>query len=79
MTFDTRTRYAIDTAKNGNHEHAKSIVIDLIAEDWHNVEAHRAWGRVLLQEGKPSDAVAAFRVALSIDNRSADLLSLIHI
>ena len=48
-------------------------MIDLIAEDWHNAEAHRAWGRVLLQEGKASDAVAAYRVAVSLNDRSPQL------
>ena len=67
MTSDTRATYAIASAKDGNYEHAKSVVIDLIAEDYHNAQAHRAWGKVLLQEGKVSDAVAAYRVALTLE------------
>jgi len=72
MTVDTRTKYAIDTATNGNIEHAKSMVIDLVAEDWNNAEAHRAWGAILLQEGKTSDAVASFRVALNLNPQNPE-------
>lgn len=74
MTFDSRAKHAIATAKNGDYEHAKSVVIDLISEDYQNAQAHRAWGRVLLEEGKVSDAVAAYRVAVTLDNESPYLL-----
>lgn len=67
MFTDTRARYAVASAENGKFEHAKSVVIDLIAEDYNNAQAHRAWGQVLLHEGKSSDAVAAFRVAVSLE------------
>lgn len=73
MTSTTRANYAVSSAQNGNFEHARSVVIDLIQEDWHNAEAHRAWGRVLLEEGKATDAVASFRVAASIDARNPEL------
>jgi len=73
MTTDTRAKYAIASAQNGNFEHARSVVIDLIAEDWNNAEAHRAWGRVLLKERKHSDAVAAYRLAVSLDGTRAEL------
>lgn len=74
MTFDTRANYAIATAENGNYEHAKAVVIDLISEDYNNAAAHRAWGRVLYKEGKATDAVAAFRVAVALDSREPQLL-----
>ena len=73
MTSTTRANYAVSSAQNGNFEHARAVVIDLIQEDWHSAEAHRAWGRVLLEEGKATDAVAAFRVATSIDSRNPEL------
>lgn len=74
MTFDTRAKYAISSAENGNYEHAKAVVIDLIAEDYNNAQAHRTWGRVLLEEGKITDAVAAYRVAVTLDNDNPYLL-----
>jgi len=67
MTTDTRAEYAVAAAKRGEFDLATTVVIDLVAEDWHNADAHRAWGRLLLEQGKAIDAVAAFRVAASLD------------
>lgn len=58
-------------AKRGDFDHATTAVIDLVAEDWGNAPAHRAWACVLLEQGKATDAVAAFRTVLSLDPRSA--------
>ncbi len=73
MDLDLRAEAAIKAAKNGDVDRAGDIVIDLISEDWNNVEAHRAWARVLLARGKATDAVAAIRTAASIDPNRADL------
>ena len=71
MATDTRVNYAVASAENGNYEHAKSVVIDLITEDYHNAQAHRAWGRVLLHEKKAADAVAAYRVAVGLESNDS--------
>lgn len=71
MATDTRVNFAIASAENGNYEHAKSVVIDLIAEDYNNAQAHRAWGRVLLHEKKAADAVAAYRVAVGLESNDS--------
>ena len=71
MATDTRANYAVASAENGNYEHAKSVVIDLIAEDYNNAQAHRAWGRVLLHEKKAADAVAAYRVAVVLESNDS--------
>jgi len=73
MTTDSRAEYAIAAAKRGEFEHATTAVLDLIAEDWNNAEAHRAWGRLLLTQGKATDAAAALRVAADLDPRPADV------
>jgi len=72
-THDRRALSAVEAADRGEFDYAKSVVIDLIAEDWNNAQAHRAWGRVLLAEGKTADAVAAYRTAVSLDPRRADV------
>lgn len=72
MTLDTRVEYAVAAANRGDFDGATIAVVDLIAEDWNNAEAHRAWGHVLLQRGKASDAVAAFRIALDLDPRRGE-------
>ena len=69
MSFDTRAEYAVAASNRGEFATAKEVVIDLVSEDWHNAAAHRAWGQLLLNEGKPSDAAAAFRVAVDLDPR----------
>ena len=71
MATDTRANYAVASAENGNYEHAKSVVIDLIAEDYNNAQAHRAWGRVRLHEKKAADAVAAYRVAVGLESNDS--------
>ena len=71
MATDTRANYAVASAENGNYEHAKSVVIDLITEDYNNAQAHRAWGRVLLHEKKAADAVAAYRVAVGLESNDS--------
>lgn len=73
MEIDLRAESAIGAAERGDIEAAKSTVIDLIAEDWNNAEAHRAWARVLRAEGKLGDAVAACRTAVSLDPRRAEM------
>ena len=73
MVTDTRANYAIASAVDGNYEHAKAVVIDLIAEDYNNAEAHRAWAKVLLHEGKSTDSVAAYRVAVTLEPHDAGL------
>lgn len=71
--MDTRAESAIAAAERGDVERATAAVIDLIAEDWNNAEAHRAWSRVLSAKGLMSDAVAACRTALTLDPRRPDL------
>ena len=73
MDFDTRVDRAVAAADRGDYTTATNVVIDLIAEDWNNAEAHRAWGCVLLAQGKATDAVSAFRTAMQIDPRRSDL------
>ena len=73
MSFDTRADFAMAAAKRGDFHHAEAVVIDLVAEDWENAAAHRAWGCLLLEQGKATDAVAALRIAASLDPRSAEL------
>lgn len=73
MTFDSRAEYAIAAAKRGDFDGAAIAVIDLVAEDWDNAEAHRAWGCLLLEQDKPTDAVAAFRTASTLDPRRPDV------
>lgn len=70
---DARAQYAVAAAKRGEFDNARAVVIDLVSEDWNNAVAHRAWGRVLLEEGKTSDAVAAYRTAANLDPREADV------
>lgn len=60
-------------AERGDFDGAATTVIDLVSEDWNNAEAHRAWGCVLLGQRKPTSAVAAFRIAASLDPRCADV------
>ena len=60
-------------ARRGDIDAATEVVVDLVGEDWDNAEAHRAWGCVLLAKGKPSDAVGAFRAAVQIEPRRAEL------
>lgn len=73
MDFDTRADRAVAAADRGDYTSATNTVIDLIAEDWNNAEAHRAWGLVLLAQDKATDAVSAFRTAMQIDPRRTDL------
>ena len=73
MRLNSRAESAIDAAERGELERATTAVIDLIAEDYNNADSHRAWGRVLLAKGMTSDAVSAFRTAIAIDPRRADL------
>ncbi len=73
MSTDSRAEYAIAAAKRGDFDGATTAVIDLVAEDWDNAEAHRAWGCLLLERDKPTDAVAAFRTAANLDPRRSDV------
>ena len=73
MIFDTRVKNAIAAAERGDFDQATSTVIDLVAEDWNNAEAHSAWGHVLLAQGKTIDAVESYRTALSLDPRGAEV------
>ncbi len=73
MSTDARAEYAIAAASRGEFDRARSAVIDLVAEDWHNAAAHQTWAQVLLEEGKATDAVAAYRTAVSLDPQRAEL------
>jgi len=73
MTSDPRAQYAVAAAERGEFAGATTVVLDLIAEDWHNAEAHRAWGCLLLAQRKTTDAVSAFRVAADLDPQRAEL------
>ena len=68
MEFDRRAQYALQAAERGEFAGARRTIIDLVAEDYSNAEAHRAWGQILLAEGKSHDAAAAFRTALELDD-----------
>ena len=52
---------------DGDHGTAAELIIDLVAEDPTCPSAHRAWGRVLLDQERFSDSVAAYRTASQMD------------
>lgn len=67
MAIDLRTERvtaAMDLSARGQHDRAMNLVIDLVSEDPTCPIAHRAWGRLLLDQGRTSDAVAAYRAAI---------------
>ena len=61
-----RARTAVTLAQQGEHDSATDIVIDLVTEDPDCAVAHRAWGRVLLEQGRATDAVAAYKAAVAL-------------
>lgn len=72
MTTKSRATKAVLAARQNDFATARTTVIDLVAEDYANADAHRAWGHVLLSEGKTVDAIAALRMSLDLDDSSAD-------
>lgn len=58
---------------SGDYGTATDLVIDLVAEDPTCPSAHRAWGRVLLDQERFSDSVVAYRTAAQMDSRNAEV------
>ncbi len=76
MAIDLRTdriSAALNLSASGNHHQAMDLVIDLVSEDPTWPTAHRAWGRVLLDQGRTSDAVAAYRAAVDLGDGDAQV------
>ena len=57
----------------GDFDTAADLVIDLVAEDPTCASSHRAWGRVLLDQGRWSDSVAAYRTAAELSQNDPEL------
>ena len=64
---------AVALSAEGDHTTATDLVIDLVAEDPTCAAAHRAWGRVLLNQERYTDSVAAFRAAAELTPGDADV------
>lgn len=76
MEHDDRKRRAeaaMALSADGDHTTATDLVIDLVAEDPTCPAAHRAWGRVLLDQERFSDAVAAYRGASQMSVNDAEV------
>lgn len=68
-----RAAAAISLSAGGDHGTATDLIIDLVAEDPSCPSAHRAWGRVLLDQERFSDSVAAYRTAAQMDSGNAEV------
>jgi len=68
-----RTVAALAAADKGDFTTASGYVVDLVAEDPLGSHGHRTWGRVLIADNRPADAVVAFETAVEIDPANADL------
>ena len=64
---------AVALSADGDHSTATDLVIDLVAEDPTCTAAHRAWGRVLLNQKRYTDAVAAFRAAAELSPNDGEV------
>lgn len=70
--FD-RAVAAVALSARGDHTAATDLVIDLVTEDPTCTAAHRAWGRVLLDQKRYTDSVAAFRTATELAPNDAEV------
>ncbi len=72
-TRRSRARAAISSSAKGDFDSAVAEVIDLVSADWSCALAHRAWGRILLDQGKAVDAAESFRTSIALSPDDPEL------